>query len=138
MPVIDVYGPRKQMEVMQDTWGHLAPRPRVKYRGYILIAESVFPGQGRTTVDTDFVTAKGKELDSSPWFYDALTDYVCDLEGLEDGKVYLWEGTYEFFAGSKKERGRDPYLDESRYRFTQTGLREVPIALPDLTRRRQR
>lgn len=76
-------------EVMQDTWGHLAPGTEV-YEGTILFAVSVFPGHGRTVIDFDF-----GDLDSSPWFYDGINDWLCDLD-VEEGQVYRFTGTYQF------------------------------------------
>lgn len=116
MPIIDAYGERKAMKVREDTFGHLAPKTRRSYKGTILIAESVYPGQGRTIIRTDF-----PGLESSPWFYYAMCDYVCDLEGIEDGNLYRWTGTYRFYR-TKKDR----YLDESAYKFEGT-IALVPI-----------
>jgi hypothetical protein len=126
MPAVDAYGERRAMEVRQDTWGHLAPKPRKKYRGYILIGEGQCSGQGRTIIRDEFV-----DLDHSPWFYQAMCDYVGDLEGLEEGNVYLWTGTYQFFLGTRERGGRKRYLDESSYWF-EGNVQLVPIRLPDL------
>jgi hypothetical protein len=110
------------MEARQDTWGHLAPKPRRVYKGTILIAEAECSGQGRTIFRDDF-----PGLDHSPWFYDAMCEYVSNLEGLEGGQVYRWTGTYQFFKGRKERGGRDPYLDEGLHQFEGT-VELVPIA----------
>lgn len=94
------------MEVREDTWGHLAPKPRRKYKGTILIAESEFGGQGRCIIRADF-----PGLESSPWSYDSMQDYVYGLDGLEDGNLYLWSGTFEFFKGKGK------HFDEGSFRY---------------------
>jgi hypothetical protein len=110
------------MEARQDTWGHLAPKPRRVYKGTILIAEAECSGQGRTIFRDDF-----PGLDHSPWFYNAMCEYVSNLEGLQDGQVYRWTGTYRFFKGRKERGGRDPYLDEGLHQFEGT-VELVPIA----------
>lgn len=107
MPIIDAYGERKAMQVRQDTWGHLAPKPRRRYKGTILFAESEYGGQGRTIIRTDF-----EDLPSSPWFYESMCDFIYGLEGIEEGSVYRWTGTYQFLAGRK-----GGYLDQGSFRF---------------------
>ena len=88
--------------VRQDTWGHLAPKKNKSYKGTILFAISGFGGCSKNPVliDYDF-----KELDSSPWLYDAVKDLLFDRsEELETGKVYKWDTTFRnyHFYGSPK------------------------------------
>jgi hypothetical protein len=119
MPFYDIYGERKAMEVRDDTWGHLAPVPRRKYNGTILLATSTYAGENTCIINTDF-----PDLPSSPWFYAALCDYLCEDHGFREGKVYFWTGTYRFSRGRRKN-GRDRHLDEGSHRFTGT-FRHVP------------
>jgi hypothetical protein len=112
MPAYDAYGERRAMEARQDAWGHLAPKPRKKYRGTITIAECCCNAEGRSIVNWDF-----GDLPSSPWLYDAMRDWVNNLEGLEEGQVYVWTGTFAFYKGRRKPGDRERDLDEGSYVF---------------------
>ena len=68
------------------TWGHLAPEENKQYRGEIIFAHNCYG-------DTFAIDWKFEDLNSSPWFYDCLQEfmYQCDTEG---GKVYRFTGTF--------------------------------------------
>lgn len=91
----DVYGKRKKNEVMRDTWGHLAPEPRRKYYGYILVAYA-FNGN-IMILDWQF-----ESLEASPWQFQHFVTFVnqyidrCFRDGidLEPGNVYRYDGWY--------------------------------------------
>lgn len=87
-------------QVMEGTWGHLAPEPRRRYDGAIVFAVSYYTGQGSMIVDVDF-----PGLPSSPWFYEALCDWLDDQEQPE-GAVYRFTGSYmRYRNGSSKFTG---------------------------------
>lgn len=131
MPIYDVYGERKRMAVREETWGHLAPKFNHKYRGHILIATSPYSQLGWTVIEDRF-----EGLENSPWQHDAMVDFLNDLtDGLEDGAVYLWRGTFEFFRPAK---GDLDYLDRARYRFRGKARRVYVPALPGEALRRTR
>jgi hypothetical protein len=51
-----------------------------------------------TPLACEFKDTKGEELDSSPWFHDAMMEFLC-AHGGKEGFVYRFEGTfrnYEF------------------------------------------
>jgi hypothetical protein len=121
--IYDAYGVRKAMEVRQDAWGHLAPEFNRKYPGYIVIATSPYSGLGWTVVEDSFPGADG-----NPWYYDGLVDYINGLD-LEEGKLYLWKGTFEFV---RDRRGR--YLDEHHCRF-RGRARRIKLPIPAGARR---
>ncbi len=91
---MDVFLPEEiayKARVMGMTWGHLAPKKNKKYPGYILFTISAYG-------DIVPIRAEFKGLDDSPWFYEALQDFVYE-NAKEDGKVYRFDGTfrnYEF------------------------------------------
>ena len=86
---------RYKAQVMNDTWGHLAPKKNRTYQGYVVFAIGCFDSGelNPTALECEF-----NGLDSSPWFYDALVELMQSIE-TEVGGVYRWEGTfrnYEF------------------------------------------
>ena len=99
----DVYAERKYQEVMKDTWGHLAPEPRKKYYGTILIAAC-------DNGDTVIIREKFPELDGSPWQAEDFSDWLCRLPiDLADG-IYQFDGWYmkykndNYHIGSKLKK----------------------------------
>lgn len=86
--------------VAEETWGHLAPEKNTAYRGVIRFAVGVF---GNDELNPTPIQCEFKNLDTSPWFYDALTEFLYDLAKnnptVEAGGVYEWQGAfrnYEF------------------------------------------
>lgn len=78
--------------VMEDTWGHLAPKPHVKYHGYIIVTTSVFGGD-TTLLDYDF-----KNLDSNPWLYEDVGNFIFHNEFSHDtASIYRFDGWYKKF-----------------------------------------
>jgi hypothetical protein len=67
--------------VYENTWGHLAPKKNTNYKGAIWFATSSF-GDGVTLINFEF-----KNLDSSPWFYDAIIEHINELK-TEENTVY--------------------------------------------------
>lgn len=59
MPAIDVYGARREAQVMQETWGHLAPTRGRKYNGMVVFALGCFG-------DLAVISADFDGLDDSP------------------------------------------------------------------------
>ena len=93
--VVDVFAERKKREIMQDTWGHLAPKKGNSYKGYMIWA---YGGWG----DIILLDAAFEKLSDSPWLFNSMQEYIgehFDSEGL-----YKWEGYF------KK-------LDKECYRF---------------------
>ena len=90
-------------EVYKATWGHLAPRKNKAYRGFIVFALGCYEcGELNPTV----LECELGKLDDSPWFYDALIDFLQSLGG-EAGGVYRWDGTfrnYEFNGSVQRLR----------------------------------
>lgn len=83
--------------VMKETWGHLAPKRNRAYKGFVVFALGCFEcgDLNPTPLECEFGS-----LDSSPWFYDALIEFLQSLNG-ETGGVYRWDGTfknYEFIG----------------------------------------
>lgn len=76
-------------KVYEATWGHLAPRKNKSYRGHIVFALGCFGNDhlNPTVLECEI------GLDSSPWFFDALIEFLESLGGHEGG-VYRWDGTF--------------------------------------------
>jgi hypothetical protein len=73
-------------EVMEDTWGHLRAKQGTMYTGYVIFTLTAFGDY--VTIDYDF-----KDLDSSPWLYDNVYDFVV-RKAKDKGKIYKFTGTY--------------------------------------------
>jgi len=58
-------------QVMENTWGHLAPKKDVTYRGRIVYAVGCF---GNDPLNPTPLVCEFKNLDSSPWFFNAMND----------------------------------------------------------------
>lgn len=74
--------------ISQNTWGHLAPIKNKTYKGTILFSKSEYCSGSITLIATKF-----QELDSSPWFYDSVYDYLRSLP-LQEGTVYTLAATF--------------------------------------------
>jgi hypothetical protein len=101
--IADVFIPvdaRYRAQVQYETWGHLAPRKNKKYKGYIIFAVGCF-GTGHlnpTALECEL------ELDSSPWFFNVMMDFLRSMDG-ETGCVYRWDGyfrNYEFVGSVRR------------------------------------
>lgn len=82
-------------EVLKATWGHLAPKQNKVYRGYVVFAVGCF---GSDHLNPTAIECELGNLEGSPWFFDALCEFLQSLE-TEAGGVYRWNGTfrnYEF------------------------------------------
>jgi hypothetical protein len=87
--IADAFAPaiaRYKAQVIESTWGHLAPKKNKSYSGWIVF--SIAADGLYCLIDYDF-----KKLDGSPWFYDALQDFIGD-NAKERGKVYRFDGTF--------------------------------------------
>ena len=89
--IVDAYGERKRNEVMNDTWGHLAPVKDQVYGGYILYTVGAYGDI--TCIQTHF-----RDLPDSPWFYKDLHSFMgTDLDGVigeQQGMIFLFLGSY--------------------------------------------
>ncbi len=96
----DAFAPveaRYRAQVYKETWGHLAPRKNKVYRGYVIFALGCFDsGHLNPTVLSCEIG-----IDDSPWFFDALHEFLRTLKG-DEGGVYRWDGTFKNynFTGS--------------------------------------
>lgn len=89
--------PENTESVLQSTWGHLSPKARETYTGFILFTHGCHGDI--TAIDWEFRLPDGTELDSSPWFYtdlhDMIGELICDRKKpLMCGGVWQWEGTF--------------------------------------------
>ncbi len=85
MQIVDAYAERKKQDVMQDTFGHLAPKKGQSYKGTMIYAHGEYG-------DIVLLASDFKKLDSSPWLFDAMQEYLgehCEEEG-----VYKWKGQF--------------------------------------------
>lgn len=91
---------RHQSKVLHNTWGHLAPKPRERHRGYIVFAKTCYSQE--VVIASDFAG-----LSDSPWYYDALHSYISEkLEDKSEG-IYRFDGeVYMCLNGKFKFVGR--------------------------------
>lgn len=76
----------RKKAVREATWGHLAPKEDKEYSGYLLFAHNCYGD--RFVIDWKFDV-----LESSPWFYDCLQEFMLNFD-TEDGKIYKFTGTF--------------------------------------------
>lgn len=104
--------------VWQDTWGHLAPRVRDVYEGFVLFTLGVHGDI--TLIDWDFKTKDGTELDGSPWLHEDMTEQVCEWIDQKDnrrGGIWQFDGTFERLKNGKSRwRGKVSPM-RVQYRF---------------------
>lgn len=74
--------------VTQETFGHLAPQKGKTYKGHIIFAVGCF---GSDDINPTPLECEFEGLDSSPWFFEAMNDFLRDLK-TEAGKVYRFDG----------------------------------------------
>lgn len=78
------------------TFGHLAPKPKKYYKGYIVFTLTAF---GDTCIiDFDF-----KDLEASPWFNIDVLDYITNYTDKvkKDFAVIKWHGNYKKYKNGK-------------------------------------
>lgn len=86
--------------VMHDTFGHLRPNAKTVYTGHIYFTHAC--NGDITIIDYCFRDASGRELDSSPWLWEHMNEYVgekilprCSVTSkLPEGHVYKFTGKY--------------------------------------------
>lgn len=77
-------------EVFKATWGHLAPRKNKTYRGQVTFALGCYGSDELNPTVLECTI----EIDDSPWFFDAMIEFLESLKG-EGGGVYRWDGTFK-------------------------------------------
>jgi len=55
--------------VLQDTWGHLAPKMGEVYTGIIIFTLTEWN-------QSELISCKFKDLSCSPWFFDHMKEYI--------------------------------------------------------------
>lgn len=87
--------------------GHLAPEKNKTYKGRVVYAVGCF---GSDRLNPQVIVSEFGGLDSSPWFYSALHDFVDELSWKpgkrypkekghgEEGCVYEWKGTFRNYV----------------------------------------
>lgn len=85
-------------QVLQHTWGHLAPVKNTSYKGKILFTISGYTDANKVIVDSNF-----EGLGDSPWLYDAMIEEIHKWD-IEDAGIYLLETTFRNFRFYGKPR----------------------------------
>lgn len=107
----DAFAPAEahyKAQVMQETWGHLAPKKGKTYTGRIVYTMGVYDGGD---INPTIIVCDFPGLPDSPWFYEHLGDFIDSIswEPARDypkrqghgevGCVYEWRDTlknYDF------------------------------------------
>lgn len=99
MAWIEAFAPaeaRYSAAVMGATWGHLAPEKNHTYHGYIVYAVGCF---GNDPLNPTPLACEFEDLDSSPWFFDALNDFIGDRRrNNKEGCVYRFDGSFRNYV----------------------------------------
>lgn len=88
-------------QVEAQTFGHLAPKPRLPYHGHMLFAFGCFGDH--QIIDYDF-----QNLPDSPWLCNDMNDFVSRFieSKAKNGCLYKFEGHYiKFKNGGYAFRG---------------------------------
>jgi hypothetical protein len=96
--------------VYQNTWGHLAPKVKETYTGFILWTFTIYSDV--MPIDWGFKTAAGDELPGSPWFATDLFDHLGSEvnRGCNHyGGIWRWEGTF-----IRNKNGTSKFAGKSR------------------------
>lgn len=106
MSLADAFAPAEahyRSQVMADTWGHLAPRRNVIYRGHVIWALGCFGSDNLnpTVLDFEMESRTGLELNSSPWFYDCVIDFL-QKHSKEEGAVFRFDGSFRNYVFTGK------------------------------------
>jgi len=93
-PIEAVY----KANVMAQTFGHLAPKPKNIYSGWALFTLTAFG-------DTCIIDFEFNNLDASPWFNEDILDYIgAFTDTIPKNKnfgVYKFSGTYQKYKNAK-------------------------------------
>jgi hypothetical protein len=104
--IYEAFAPAEQRykeQVMADTWGHLALKENKTYKGFIIFAIGCF---GNDPLNPTVLKCEFKGLNSSPWFFDAMSKFLSQQK-TKEGCVYCFDGTiknYIFNGNIKKLR----------------------------------
>jgi len=71
--------------VMENTWGHLAPRRNAQHKGSMLFARSEYG-------DLVILNSAFDGLDDSPWLFQAMMDFVSD--NTPEPGIYKFTGRF--------------------------------------------
>lgn len=97
----DAFAPaeeRNRQRVIEETWGHLAPKKNKSYAGRIVFAIGCYDSG---SLNPTPLVCDLKGLDDSPFFCAAIVEWLQELpeEHRQPGCVYAWRGAfrnYEF------------------------------------------
>lgn len=73
--------------VYEETWGHLRAEVGRKYPGSLVFVQCVYSGSFA-------ILRREFEIEDSPWFFEAMQDYLFGLEPVNAGTVYRFDGWY--------------------------------------------
>jgi hypothetical protein len=97
MTLADAFAPAEaeyRAQVEADTWGHLAPKSRKVYKGFILFAYGEYG-------DLMPIKVNFEDLPDSPWFFDDMLDFLWKFSDKPKGEVYRFDGTYTKLKNGK-------------------------------------
>lgn len=92
---------RYKAAVMEETWGHLAPKKNKTYKGFIVFAVGCY---GNDPLNPVILLCEFKDLDASPWFFDAMSDFLANHKE-EIGNVYRFDGSFRNYLFKGKIKG---------------------------------
>jgi hypothetical protein len=88
----------EEYKVFCDTWGHLAPKKNKTYKGYVIWALGCF---GSDRLNPTPIMSQFRGLDSSPWFYNLLIDFL-HAHSKKEGKIFRFDGTFKNYVFTGK------------------------------------
>lgn len=89
--IADAFAPVEaayRSKVLEATWGHLALKRNTTYKGRIVYGVGCF---GSDHLNPTALFCEFEGVDSSPWFFDALQEFIQEQK-TEEGCVYEFKG----------------------------------------------
>lgn len=87
--------------VLRETWGHLAPIKNRTYRGRIVYVCGCWDSGDLNPTP---IVCEFSGLESSPWLYSAVNEWLQDLPKHAEGTIYEFKGTVRNYKFAGKTR----------------------------------
>lgn len=91
--MLDIMNGINKNLIMEETWGHLAPKPNTIYPGTLVFAQGDYGNL--VPLKTEF-----KNLPGSPWFFNDMQDFI-NKKAKTAGHIYKFTGTYRLLKNGK-------------------------------------
>ncbi len=120
MSLAEAFAPAEahfKSKVMHATWGHLFPSG-FYYEGTIRVANSCYGGTA--------ILSEKIEIEGSPWWYDAIHDFIFKLDDIEVGEVHAVDIAVKIVAlEDEDEDGKSFETGEFEFQITKVRSKKL-------------